>query len=471
MLFISVEDSGIGIPLDKQNRIFESFEQADGSIEREYGGTGLGLAVSKQLVELHGGEIGVHSTSGEGSCFFFSLPLVSNTSGIQEKRVSLISNPEIITTTQSNLPRKSIYYGLEKDKTSEEVLHSEMPRILLVDDEAINLQILSNQLKMRNFIVTQVQNGVDALQEIDIKASEGNPYEMVLLDLMMPRMSGYEVCEKIREKYTSDKLPVIMLTAKNRVKDIVVGLRSGANDYLTKPFSKDELLARIDNLKEMHDLAKDRDIAKNIADKSLNEKDILLKEIHHRIKNNLTIIISLLNLQSADYEHEIRMKFIEIINRIHSISLVHEKLYESKDFERINVMDYLSDIVVDIQSSFEITNIEFIFDVDSIFLSLHTMVPCALLITELITNSIKYGNFENKRLKLNLGIKQKDNIIELSFQDNGPGYPKGFDIGQGETLGTTIILSLISQIEGSYKILPPPGAGLKITFPCENSLN
>ncbi len=231
-LAITVADTGIGIPAERFARIFESFEQGDGSIERAYGGTGLGLAVTKQLVELHGGQIWVESALGAGSQFTFTLPLATGTPATAEAPAA----DDYIPTVQFD---------------EEEDLRAIMPvdasgarepfDILIVDDEPINLQVLANHLALNHYRVTQAENGPEALQLIE----GGLRPDLVLLDIMMPRMSGYEVCRRLRAQFPPNALPVVMLTAKNRVADLIEGFNVGSNDYLTKPFSKNELLARI----------------------------------------------------------------------------------------------------------------------------------------------------------------------------------------------------------------------------------
>jgi signal transduction histidine kinase/class 3 adenylate cyclase len=226
---ISVSDTGVGISPDKFDTIFQSFEQGDASTVREYGGTGLGLAVTKQLVELHGGTIWVESDVGNGSTFTFTLPI---SAGI----------PEPIRDTQAQLARIRM---TEEDETifveEEPAEARETYSILVVDDEPVNQQVLANQLALQHYKVTQAFNGMDALQMIE----KGKTVDLILLDIMMPRMSGYEVAQKIRQHYLPSELPIIMLTAKNQVGDLVEGFSSGANDYLAKPFSKAELFARI----------------------------------------------------------------------------------------------------------------------------------------------------------------------------------------------------------------------------------
>jgi len=233
MLAISISDTGIGIEKEKFDSIFESFEQGDGSTQREYGGTGLGLSVTKQLVELHGGTIEVNSEDGKGSTFTFTLP-ISN-----KKRKDVVlgdgSHEEGISQLQTE--------NEENQPPSEVKTHHKngLAKVLIVDDEPVNRRVLENHLTVGGYAYTSAQNGLDALNIIE----NGEKPDIVLLDVMMPGMSGYEVCEEIRKKYLSSELPVVLLTAKNRVRDMVAGFNVGANDYLTKPFSKTELLARL----------------------------------------------------------------------------------------------------------------------------------------------------------------------------------------------------------------------------------
>jgi two-component system, sensor histidine kinase ChiS len=233
-LAISVTDTGIGIPEDKLDRIFESFEQADGTIARQYGGTGLGLAITKKLVELHGGEIAVESTVGVGSQFTFTLPLSQGLEGLnverldgsqQPARVQLI-NPQPARVQLANLQPLPV---------------NGSAHIMIVDDEPVNRQVFTNYLSLDNYSITQASSGPEALAILE----SGFKPDLILLDVMMPRLTGYEVTRKIRETWQAIELPIVLLSAKNQVSDLVAGLEAGANDYLVKPISKDELLARI----------------------------------------------------------------------------------------------------------------------------------------------------------------------------------------------------------------------------------
>ncbi len=221
-LEITVYDTGIGIAEDKFDRIFESFEQAEGSTAREYGGTGLGLAVTQQLVELHNGYIGVKSQEGVGSQFIFTIPVskdkAESLNSVELSKVQVSTIIEVVTNEAST---------------------GELS-VLIVDDEPVNLQVLNNYLKNIYHIV-QASSGKEALSKIE----NGFQPDAILLDVMMPQMTGYELTEKLRENWQADELPILLLTAKNQITDLVIGLQHGANDYLTKPISKDELLARL----------------------------------------------------------------------------------------------------------------------------------------------------------------------------------------------------------------------------------
>ncbi len=235
MLKISVSDTGIGIPADKFERIFESFEQVDASTSRQYGGTGIGLSITRQLVELHGGQVWVESELGKGSRFIFSLPMADMSAPALSKQPEpAIETTDFAIITGHDMEQKTS--GITITTTVESDF-----RILIVDDEPVNLEVLANYLSLQRYAITQAKSGMEAMQLLD----SGLEFDLIILDIMMPKMSGYEVCQKLRRRYLPSQLPVVMLTAKDQPTDLVTGFEAGANDYLTKPFSKDELLSRV----------------------------------------------------------------------------------------------------------------------------------------------------------------------------------------------------------------------------------
>jgi two-component system sensor histidine kinase ChiS len=235
---VTVSDTGIGIEPEKQSRIFESFEQADGSITRNYVGTGLGLAITRKIVELHGGTIWVESAPGKGSSFTFTLDKC-----LDAQKISADDRAAVIKEEQDQ--RYSSLVALQEVRQimagPEE---GERKKIIVVDDEPVNLQVIVNHLSLEGYEVITAESGAELFTELD----GGMVPDMILLDVMLPRVSGYDICKKVRERYSAHELPIIMLTAKNKTSDIVTGLSSGANDYITKPVDRDELIARVRSL-------------------------------------------------------------------------------------------------------------------------------------------------------------------------------------------------------------------------------
>jgi two-component system sensor histidine kinase ChiS len=277
-LAITVSDTGIGIPDDKLESIFESFEQAEGSTAREYGGTGLGLAVTKQLVQLHGGEISVKSKVGEGSRFTFTLP-------IYQGNVELTQPIAAIKDIQA----LALVNPITSDKSSTAAPNQKQFKVLIVDDEPINRQVLVNNLSLYNYDLTEATNGQEALTVIE----KGFTPDLILLDVMMPRMTGYEVCQKIRDRFPAHELPIVMLTAKNQVADIVAGFESGANDYLCKPIQKQEMLARIKTHLYLTKLtlAYQRFVPYNFL-KFLEKESIINVQLGDQVQQEMTVIFS-----------------------------------------------------------------------------------------------------------------------------------------------------------------------------------
>lgn len=252
---VIVKDTGIGISKEQQSRIFNRFYQVDSGASREEGGTGLGLAISQKLVELHGTEIILRSNPGEGSTFYFDLPMLTEKERIAankssaHKRLIQEANQKLIPARETPGPlvdRRN--RDAPTDPASNVVpvaLSGKRRSILVVDDEYLNVRIVKEHLSS-TYDIDSALSGHDAL----MKMQQQKP-DLVILDLMMPIMTGFELCQRIRAKYSMDELPIVILTAKNRVEDLVKGLNVGANDYISKPFSKEELKVRVGKQFEM----------------------------------------------------------------------------------------------------------------------------------------------------------------------------------------------------------------------------
>ncbi len=241
MVALRVTDTGRGISPDEITAVFEPFHQVEGSAQRQQAGTGLGLALARHLAELHGGRLSVESTLGVGSTFVLMLPRSETRAGHN----STVTPSEPIDLAQGRL-RESRGLHLapaagEDESISEVSDEGRGVRVLVVDDDATNRQVMLNSLVMHGYEVVTVNGGEEALVAIE----SGPPIDIVLLDVMMPKMSGYQTCERLRQAHPAHELPVLFLTARNQLSDIVDGFEAGGNDYLTKPVAKAELLSRL----------------------------------------------------------------------------------------------------------------------------------------------------------------------------------------------------------------------------------
>lgn len=201
---------------------------------------------------------------------------------------------------------------------------------------------------------------------------------------------------------------------------------------------------------------------------SLREKDVLLKEIYHRVKNNLQVISSLLNLQSEYIKDKDDLEiFQQSQMRIESMALIHQKLYQSQDLARIDFSEYIRDLVASLFSSYEVnTNvIALTVNAERILLSLDAAIPCGLIITELVSNSLKYAFPKGRTGEIAITIYAENNILNLKVCDNGIGLPPEFDFKNTTSLGLQLVDALTNQLSGDIQINYNGGVEVKIAFP------
>ncbi len=221
-LCFTVQDSGIGLGQDELDRLFHPFTQADGTISRKYGGTGLGLSISQSLVELMGGSISVSSRQDVGSTFNFIIPLGKPAPGSNPVNLSCVAGEPLPSSEARQEQRASELAGL---------------RILLVEDNRINQEVATEILRQYGAEVTLADHGADALELIT-----GPGFDVVLMDLHMPVMDGFEATRRIREQYDSSTLPVIAMTAAVMQDDRERCTAAGMVDFIAKPLNPLELL-------------------------------------------------------------------------------------------------------------------------------------------------------------------------------------------------------------------------------------
>ncbi|MBT3605537.1 MAG: PAS domain S-box protein [Candidatus Latescibacteria bacterium] len=199
---------------------------------------------------------------------------------------------------------------------------------------------------------------------------------------------------------------------------------------------------------------------------SLQEKEVLLKEIHHRVKNNLQIISSLLNLQSG-YIDDARTQemFKESQSRIQSMALIHEKLYQSEDLARVDFSEYIVSLVNFLMRSYSPGGVNIALDVEPVFLSLDTSIPCGLIVSELVSNSCKYAFPEGRSGEIYVRLKPIDNEhYELGVGDTGIGFPEDVDFQETESLGLQLVTTLADQLDGEIELDRSKGTEFRIRF-------
>lgn len=437
MLEVCVSDTGEGIPEDKLEDIFKSFEQVDTSLTRRHGGTGLGLTITKHLVELLGGSIWVDSHLGAGSRFYFTLH-VADIAVIPAKSIHEENEPDF------TVPELSAAFEEPPVVTGEE---EGSAQILLVDDDMVNLQAASSILRLGGYRVTTADSGKAALAKLTGRRN----FSVVVLDVMMPEMSGYEVCQKIRENRPNFELPVLMLTAKASTEDVIMGFEAGANDYLPKPYEAEELLARVSMLSEL----------KASVDKAMMAETALMQaQIKpHFLFNTLNAISSFCDSDPARAQ-----RLIDDFSGY---------LRQSFDFKSLEAYGTLDQELALINSYVEIQKARFgdllrvVFDIDE---AVNIRLP-VLSIQPLVENAITHGlRKKGGSGTVTVSVKKNAEGILVSVEDDGHGIPAEklkilLTQESGQGLGLWNIDRRLKKFYGKRLIIDSmPGKGTKVSY-------
>ena len=232
---IVIQDTGAGIPPDQVGLLFQPFEQYLKEGSKITSGSGLGLSITRQLVRLHQGELDISSIEGEGTCVEFTLPM-----GEAGQSRSAHPIPQEIDYEREVAQVSADAIDIPADALSCLVANNEPALIFYADDEEVNRELVRSQLSQAGYQINTFINGTSLLQQL----KDQKP-DLILLDLLMPGINGLETCRQIRAQFNLYQIPIMMLTARYQISDIVEALSAGANDYLVKPYHEKELLARV----------------------------------------------------------------------------------------------------------------------------------------------------------------------------------------------------------------------------------
>lgn len=279
IISISVTDTGRGIPPERLESIFRDYEQVNEADSLESGGLGLGLAITRKLVELHGGSIKVKSVPGRGSTFTFTIPVSQPAPATVEPE-----SRELILTPVKPPPEafdddwKYPVIPLPQYNGGGEA-GGDAPRILIVDDDYANLKALTNLLSLENYTITSIRSGKEALALL----AEDRNFDLCIIDVMMPEMSGLELCRIIRKTFSPLDLPVLMATAGQQLHFNESAFRAGANDFIHKPYAWSDLKGRVKTLV---------DLKRSVAERLSSEIAMLRAQIKpHFLYNAINTII------------------------------------------------------------------------------------------------------------------------------------------------------------------------------------
>jgi two-component sensor histidine kinase len=352
---------------------------------------------------------------------------------------------------------------------------SEQINILLVDDQVRNLDALEAILASPDYRLFRAQSANEALL-----ALLAHDFAVLVLDIRMPDVSGYELAQMIKQRKKNQHLPIIFLTAYLQDdREILEAYGAGAVDYLSKPINplilKSKVGVFVDLFRKTRELANlnqsmEREIEERVAEirASLQEKEILLKEVHHRVKNNMQVISSLLSLQAERVgEGETQRQFRDVRDRVQSMALVHEKLYQSENFARVQIDEYTRSLMNDLFQAYAsgLPKVQLHLDLESAELPVDLAISFGLILNELATNAFKHAFRGRDSGEIQIRLETNRNgEIRLRFADNGRGFAAPLHWESVDSLGLRLVRMLTRQLGGQVEMRNDGGATFELSF-------
>jgi signal transduction histidine kinase len=450
-LRISVSDTGIGIPADKLGTIFERFMQVEEGTTRSFEGMGIGLSLVKDFVEQHGGTVEVKSVAGKGTTFTVTLPR-----GKEHFTVPMVESSGASPLSEQKLDFTKELIIRKNRKKLEEAPREEGKKTVLVVDDNSDICLMVERALSADYNIVFASNGKEGLE----KALEAQP-DLIVSDIMMPVMDGYQMLKALRKEERFQDLPVILLTAKTGEEGLAEGFQSGANDYLTKPFSSSELKLRVQNHLERQDLK-----AELVRQQNLASVGTLSAGISHNMNTYAASVgfgLELVMSTYADEEKNVSDKAqreigsgLKTIQRgLQSIREMIKALeiYSQKNREGFKEADIVetTQSVINLARAKIPTNISLELEAPEslvCYFNPHVLNPALM---NLIDNAADAcADREKGEIKIFLSNPSRD-IVQINVQDNGPGIPRDVkprvwdpffstkDVGKGTGLGLWMV--------------------------------
>ncbi|MEK0317280.1 hybrid sensor histidine kinase/response regulator [Cohnella sp. 56] len=421
---ITVSDTGRGIPPDRLESVFMSYEQAAGADPQLSGGVGLGLFIARQLAELQGGTLVAASAPGNGTQMELTLPATQSPA---EAASAVKAEPpaelDVFSATEGCGPMN----------------------VLIVDDDYSNLRTLLNVLALDGYTVTAVGSGEEALRQIDAQA-----YELCIMDIMMPGMSGYELCRRIRERYTLPELPVLLVTAGSSREGMAYGFEAGANDFLFKPYDMSELRTRVRTLVSL------KQTMGQVVQKELAFLQAQIKP--HFLFNTLNTILSLSHTDHAKSRTVLRnfsvyLRYSFEFRGEAELSEVRQELNLIKAYVDIELARFGSELRVD-------------YSIDP---EANTCNMPPLMLQPIVENAIHHGVMcREEGGTVRISIRLRSGRLHVNVQDDGVGFsahPMTVNSGRRASVGLDNIRKRLKHLYNEELIIESsPSTGTSVSF-------
>lgn len=496
-LLIEIRDTGVGIPRAELSSIFDRFHQVDASSTRRHQGTGIGLALVKELTEKQGGSIGVESELGQGTTMRLRFPLakVALMEEMSEHRAQPLDPLEKLNRDAQRALPGGLDNVNNEDKPVEAALNT-LPTLMIVDDEPGMRSYLVDLLKDSYHIIA-VNDGHLALQ-----TARAEKPELMLLDLMLPTMDGLEVCRKLKSDPETERIKIVLLTARVDESAKIEALKNGANDFLTKPFSSIEIRTRLQNLCDQSRLESElTDSNKKLSStlsllhqaqaQMLHEKKLvalgsMAAGLLHEVQNPLSYTLAALHMlkqekaiQSSEDVIDMLKDVDEGIQRVNRIVADLETFAYPSEVDKQNNFHFREAIKLAVRfTRYDIAPITVEVQVQGDDLVFGSEGHIVQVLVNLLRNSGKVlkEQDDNDNPQLKVIVNEAGDCLRVRVWDNGPGIAPDLqtrifepffttkDVGEGMGLGLSICHTIIKNHNGELKVRSEPGEWTEFYF-------